>query len=165
MALTRAKGINLPLLSVYTALGEKVTIFDNGTVVEMERYFSGAYYYPNLKYTTVYVDFDDTIIINKRVSLNVISFLFQCWNNNKHVVLLTKHSSEIVKSLSEYAISINLFSEIIEITEHDNKVNYIVPEGAIFIDNMYAERKAVHDKFGIPVYDVDQVEFLIEKKC
>jgi hypothetical protein len=35
-------------------------------------------------------------------------------------------------------------------------------KNAIFIDDSFAERKKVHDVLGIPVYDVDMVESLID---
>ena len=53
-----------------------------------------------------------------------------------------------------------MFTEIIHISLEDNKTNYIEPEKAIFVDNAYKERKLVHDKFNIPVFDVEGIEVL-----
>ena len=44
----------------------------------------------------------------------------------------------------------------------ENKEDYIKKEKAIFIDNMYAERKSVITKLGIPVFDVDAIEVLLD---
>ena len=164
MVLTRAKGINLPLLSVYTALGRDILCFDNGRNVEMERYFAGSYTVEGLSYSTVYIDFDDTVTLNGKVNLNVIRFLYQCRNEGKTVILLTKHIHDIHASLSRYAISESLFSRIVPMEEGERKSAKITTADAIFIDNMFAERLEVSKACRIPVFDVDQVEFLLDRR-
>ena len=164
MVLTRAKGINLPLLSVYAAMGRDILCFDNGRDVEMERYFTGSYTIEGLTYSTVYIDFDDTVTLNGKVNLNVIRFLYQCHNEGKEVVLLTKHIHDIHASLSRYAISEGLFSRIVPMEEGEKKSLKIETKDAIFIDNMFAERLDVRQVCGIPVFDVDQVEFLLDRR-
>ena len=164
MVLTRARGINLPLLSVYAAMGRDIAVFDNGRDVEMERYFAGSYTISGLSYRTVYIDFDDTVTLNGKVNLNVIRFLYQCRNQGVRVVLLTKHIHDIRESLSRYAISEQLFSEIVPMEEGEHKSLHIKEKDAIFIDNMFAERLEVRKTCGIPVFDVDQVEFLLDRR-
>lgn len=164
MALTRAKGINLPLLSVYSAMGRDIAVFDNGFNVEMERYFTGSYTISGLQYDTVYIDFDDTITLNGKVNLNAIRFLYQCRNKGKNVVLLTRHIHDIHDTLMRYAISESLFSSIVSIDDGKQKSEYISPENAIFIDNMFAERLEVSRMLQIPVYDADQIEFLLDRR-
>ena len=44
----------------------------------------------------------------------------------------------------------------------DNKISYINPHKAIFIDNAYQERAAVARKYSIPVFDVDGIEVLLD---
>ena len=161
MCQTRAKGINLPLLSVYTALGNDVTIFDNKYKVQMDRALIGRYFI-DYYYETVYIDFDDTITLNKGVNLNVVKFLYQCKNFGKSVILLTRHANDIDESLSQYALSKNLFDKIIHINNEDLKSKYIDPNNAIFIDNAYKEREDVAKVHSIPVFDVDGIEFLLD---
>ena len=79
--------------------------------------------------------------------------------------MLTKHEKEIYKSLENYCIDKNLFSEIIHIAPDDNKADYINPQGAVFIDNAYKERYNVHKKHNIPVFDVDGIEVLMDWRC
>ena len=161
MCLTRAMGINLPLLSVYNIMGYDFDVFQNPYNVKLDRTLISRYKI-DYEYDTVYFDFDDTLIINDKVHLPSISFLYQCKNNNKKIILITRHAKDLYESFRKYSISLSLFDEIIHIKKTDEKINFIKPNKAIFIDNAYAERKKVFDKFGIPVFDVDNLEVLFD---
>lgn len=162
MCLTRAKGLNLPLLSVYNALGYDVKACPNNVQITMDRTLISRYKI-DYEYDMVYFDFDDTLIINNKVHLPAIRFLYQCRNAGKKVVLLTKHEKDIFKTLEQFAISEKLFAKIVCISLDDEKINYINPaERAIFVDNAYQEREKVREKFNIPVFDVDGLEVLLD---
>lgn len=161
MCLSRAQGINLPLLSVYVTMGYDVDAFKNPYNVIIDRTLISRYKI-NYEYDTVYFDFDDTLIINNQVHLPSISFLYQCKNQNKKIVLLTRHENDLYKTMEKFAISKDLFSKIIHLNFNDKKTKYINPEKAIFIDNAYQERKLVHDEFNIPVFDVEGIEVLAD---
>lgn len=161
MCLTRAKGINLPLLSVYIALGQEITVFDNGRNVEMDRALIGRYDI-HVDYNCVYIDFDDTITLRGEVNPMAMFFLYQCKNKKKKVYLLTRHIYDIKESLEKHAISEQLFDEIINIQERESKSDYIKRTDSIFIDNMFKERQDVKQKWGIPVFDADAFEFLLD---
>ena len=113
-------------------------------------------------YETVYFDFDDTLIIDNKVNLKAIWFLYQCLNSGKKIILLTKHDKELYRSMEKYKINSNIFSEIIHIAPTDSKSSYIRPHKAIFIDNAYNERKDVESVHHIPVFDVDNIEVLMD---
>jgi len=161
MCLTRARCVNFPLLSVYTAIGLDIEILPNNYSVKMDRALISRYKI-DFEYENVYFDFDDTLIIRCKVNLNAIRFLYQCKNMNKRVILITKHIDDIYRSMEKYSIDKNLFSEIISIKEIEKKSYYIKYKNAIFIDNAYAERSDVAKNCGIPVFDVDGIEFLLD---
>lgn len=164
MCMTRAKGVNLPLLTVYAALGYDTNIYDNGCRVEMDRSLIGRYNL-NIDYSDVYIDFDDTITLRGNVNPLAMFFLYQCHNQGKKVHLLTKHINDIHETLKKYAISEGLFEDIIAVAEDDRKSKYIDASKSIFIDNMFKERTDVHNTLGIPVFDVDAFEFLLDWRC
>lgn len=166
MCLSRARGINLPLLSIYAASGQEVEVFENSYSVQMDRTLISRYQI-DYEYQTVYVDYDDTIVFREEVCPAVIRFLYQCRNQNKKIVLLTKHSlshkDTVLESLKLYAISPDIFDEIVELSDAEEKSDFIRnADGAVFIDNAYFERKKVHEKIGIPVFDVEGVEVLLD---
>ena len=161
MCLTRAKGVNLPLLSAYVAMGYDISVIPNNYNVEMDRTLISRYEI-DYDYETVYFDFDDTLIIDNKVNLKAIWFLYQCLNSGKKIILLTKHDKELYRSMEKYKINSNIFSEIIHIAPTDSKSSYIRPNKAIFIDNAYNERKDVESIHHIPVFDVDNIEVLMD---
>ena len=115
----------------------------------------------DISYDTVYVDFDDTVTVRGKVNTVLMMFLYQARNAGKRIVLLTKHARDIAQSLDEYAVSPRLFDEIVHLDPGADKTPYIRPN-SIFIDDSFAERKAVHDICGIPVFDLDMVESLLD---
>lgn len=163
MCLSRAQGINLPLLSVYTAMGYDISVSKNPYNIVMDRTLISRYKI-DYNYETVYFDFDDTLIINEKVHLPSIRFLYQCKNQNKKIILITKHEKDLNQTLDKYAISKNLFDKILHLNMDDKKIDFIKPQKAIFIDNAYQERKAIQDKFNIPVFDVEGIEVLLDWK-
>lgn len=165
MCLSRAAGVNLPLLSVYAAAGRDVEILRNSFAVTVDRTLISRYQ-TDLRYRRVYIDLDDTILTRGKVHLPAIRFLYQCANKGTEAVLLTRHAADRGEpaelALRKARIARELFSEIVELPPERPKYAAIDPEGAIFIDNAFAERKAVHDHLGIPVFDVDGIEVLLD---
>ena len=162
MCLSRARGINLPLLSVYAAQGKPITIFENPYTVKMDRTLISRYII-DCEYDTVYIDYDDTVVEGDKISLPVIKFLYQCKNKGIEVILLTRHEADhsdtVEESLVSHAISKDLFAKIIKLSFSDKKSSFITAN-SIFIDNSYAERKEVHDVKGIPVFDIEGIEVI-----
>lgn len=165
MCLTRARGVNLPLLSVYAAMGLPIHVESNNCTVEVDRILISRY---ELKYDfeTVYVDYDDTVIVRDKVQPTILRLLYQFRAQNKRVVLISRHDSDHPDSLEEsmvnHYISPGLFDQIIKIGFDQKKSNFINPEKAIFIDNAFKERHEVLTTHGIPVFDVDTAEALID---
>ena len=161
MALTRARGVNLPLLSVYTAMGYDISVSPNAYHVQMDSSLIRRYKI-DYEYDTVYFDFDDTLTLRGKINLRAIWFLYQCKNYGKKIVLLTKHEHELFDTMAHYCISPKLFDEIVHILPSESKADYIAPERAIFVDNAYAERASVRTKHNMPVFDVDGLDTLMD---
>ncbi len=160
MALNRNRGINFPLLSIYDAFGIRVDIVANNFTLEMDRALSNRFI-TNLYYEHVYVDLDDTIILNGKVNTQLIAFLYQCINKEVKVHLLTKHDGDILETLKKYKLS-QIFDSYFQLTESEKKVDYIKFKNSIFIDDSFKERKEVFETLGIPVFDLDSIELLID---
>lgn len=161
MCMARAIGVNLPLLSVYDAMGLEIEILPNLYHAAADRTLISRYTL-DYEYDTVYLDYDDTLVVDGKVHLPAIWFLYQCRNENKTVILLTKHPTDIYTDMKKSCIAEALFDRIIEINPQKSKAAYINPHRAIFIDNAYAERKEVYNAHHMPVFDVDAIEFLTD---
>lgn len=161
MGLSRNLGVNFPLLTIYNNLNFDVNLIENDYKIEVDRAFINRYIV-DLEYDFVYVDLDDTLIIRDNVNIFLIMFLYQCANQNKKIILITRHIKEIEDTLNKFKINKNLFNEIIHIKDKSKKSVYVKENNAIFIDDSFAERKDVREKLGINVYDLDMIESLID---
>ena len=163
MGLSRNLGINFPMLTLFTFWGYDVGIIDNNYGIILDRAFYSAYKI-DYDYKHVYLDFDDTIVVDNKVNADMMRFIYQSINKGKKIHLLSKHQKDIRESLQQYCIAENLFDDIIVIEKEDEKYKYVTEKNAIFVDDSFAERKKIHDNVGIPVFDVDMIESLIDWK-
>ena len=164
MCLHRNHGINFELMSIYDRMGYEIDTINNNFELEVERALINRFI-AKYEYNTVYMDFDDTIINKNKVNEFIMLFLYQCINNNKKIILITKHKTDILEDLRKYKIDINIFNKIIVVKEEENKSAFIEQKNkAIFIDDSFKERKDVSEKIKIPCFDLDAIEALIDWK-
>jgi len=154
-------GVNFSALSLFDAMDLDVNILCNQVDIQQECRIKTSYRLAYC-YDTVYIDFDDTLTNCDKVNLNMIKLLYQFINKDKRVVLITRHEGDLYQELKKFKISSDLFDEVIWIRDNTLKSEYVVEKHAIFIDNYFKERLAVSQKCGIPVFDVDAAEALLE---
>jgi hypothetical protein len=159
LALTRVHGPNLLLLSLFDRLNFDVVIVKNKQKIEIDRAFF-ARYILNFQMDSIYLDFDDTLVVGGKVNAFLIYFLYQSKNEGKELFLITKHKGDIYSSLHQHHIPVSLFSELIHLKKEDQKTDFIKFKNPIFIDDSFIERKSVSEKLGIPVFDIDSIEAL-----
>ena len=146
-------------LTIFNAFGFDVDILVNSVGIEMDRALDNKYNL-HFEFTKVYVDYDDCLIINNKVNIKLVEFLYRCLNEGKEIFLITKHELDLKENLKKYRLY-NLFDEILHINKIDDKYKYIKNSDCIFIDDSFAERKAVKEKLGIPVFSPDMIETLL----
>lgn len=163
MAFYRELGINFALLSLFDAMDYDVKIIFNDYKLILDRCLKNSYYL-DYEYNKVYIDFDDTLIVDGKINTTLMKLIYQSINKNIKVSLLTKHAYILDETLKKYRINKELFDEIILIDSHKKKADYIEKSKAVFIDNYFPERMSVKKICNIPVFDVDAVECLIDSR-
>jgi carbamoyl-phosphate synthase large subunit len=156
----RNKGVNLATLSLFDRMGHDIEIRDRelsieATILPTKRYRI------DYEYDDVYVDLDDTVLVNNRVNPLLIAFLYQCRNLGKKIHLITKHRHDLSETLEKHKIHA-LFDNIIWLKSFDQKSLHMKSERAIFIDDAFSERKQVSERLGIPTFEVSAVESLMD---
>jgi len=159
MGLDRNRGMNLPLMSLFDASGLEVNIQKNSFEIEMDRALGNSFRM-NIEYDSVYVDYDDTLIVDGKINTQLVRFLYQCVNKGVRLLLLTRHNGDIKDRLACIRMG-SLFDEVIHIDKNEPKSKYI-KGNAIFIDDSFMEREDVLHVCGIPVFDPCMVESLID---
>lgn len=158
MALYRAKGVNFPLLSVLNAQEKDVKISPNSFEMRMDRHLSNDFKL-TVQYDTVYVDLDDTLIIDGMINTILVRFLYQCVNNKKPIILITRNK-EYEDLLIIHKLRA-LFHSAIWVEKGEQKGQFIKPN-SIFIDDSYTERMSAQS--ACPVFDISEVECLIDER-
>lgn len=159
-ALDRAIGVNFSQLALFDCFDYDVEINTNDYEVVLDRAL-GNKYSCRPDFDTVYIDYDDCLILNKKdINCELIRFLYQCINEKKRLILLTKHLGDLKGELSDFRLD-HLFDEVIHINPEDRKVDHIKAGKFIFIDDSFAERKRVQDAFQAPVFSPEMVETLL----
>jgi len=161
MGMYRNLGVNFPLLSLYVAKNTDVSIIENTIDLSVDRAFINRYR-SNLSYQVVYIDFDDTIIIDDKINTFLIQFVYQCQNNSVDVVLITRHFNVVEDTLEQLKIHKKLFQKIIHLKQGEKKSDFIENKNAIFIDDSFNERADVFSQCAIPVFDIDSIELLLD---
>lgn len=157
-ALYRALGVNFALLSIFDAFDIDVSIVPNRYEVEMDRALSNRYRL-GIDYSTVYVDFDDCLVIDNEVNSELLAFLYQAINRGKRIILLTRHDGNLDEALRKFRVA-SVFDEIIHLGPVDVKSGHIHYKSSIFIDDSFAERSEVASQLAIPTFSPDMVECL-----
>lgn len=167
-AISKGKGVNLPLLSLCDFSGLETNVIENDYVVECDKTYIDRYQL-HFSYNHVYVDYDDTVTYKNGTAVNpyVIAYLYQCKAKDIKITLVTRHASSFDEPLNasfkRLKIAPDLFDDIFELNWDQSKCECINdPENSIFLDNSFAERKMIHDKFNMNVFDVCNVDSLFD---
>ena len=156
-------GVNFPALSLFDFMGFPVRVLLNNIQMVLDRGIETSFFL-DYEYDTLYVDYDDTLIVDNKVNTTIIKIIYQSINKGRRVVLLTKHIGDLKESLNTYHLSEEMFDEIILLEPKCKKADYIKPGRSVLIDNYFPERLDVKTRLGIPVFDVDAVACLIDSR-
>jgi hypothetical protein len=162
MCLYRHQGLNFPLLSVYDALDRDVEVIQNTFNIEVDRTLTNRFSI-DYEFDTIYLDYDDTLVCDGKVNIYILMLLYQWAHQKKQVILLTRHDKCLKESFEKFHIHESLFTKIYHFDWNQEKAELIDKDkAAIFIDNAFSERKKVFELKGIPVFDVDAVDCLLD---
>lgn len=167
-AISKGKGINLPLLALCDFSDLPTEAISNDCVVTCDKSYIDRYSL-DIEYNHVFIGYDDTVTFKNGTAVNpyVIAYLYQCKARGIKITLVTRHYSTfgepIQDSFERFNINDKLFNEIIELSFEEKKNCALKEfESAIFIDNSFTERKQIHDSLGIPVFDPCNIDCLFD---
>jgi hypothetical protein len=163
MALSRARGANLAWLSILEAEGSEFDVLLGEYDVRIDRALLNRFS-TGVRYSTVYVDLDDTLILGDKVNIPVVRFLFQAINAGKRIVLITRHDGDPEETLRRFRLC-GVPDEIVHLDRQASKADAIADSDAIFIDDSFGERAEVARGAGIPTFDVSMLEALIDDRA
>ena len=168
MSTHRVLGVNFPLLSLYEACDADVNVEPiPAKNISISRSLTDRYSY-DISFDTVYIDFDDCLLIHNQVNTHLLSFLYQTLQNGKRLVLLTRHATShnepIQDALNRHHIAASLFDKIIDVPAGTMKSSFVKDKNSIFIDDSFRERTDMSQRVGIPTFDPSMVDLLIDTR-
>lgn len=134
----RLEGINLTLASIYNLEFPIVRI---GPRTISKKYMRLSYSAVDfgVSFESVFVDYDDTVIVNGKINVSVITFLLHARNDGKEIILLTRHKGDLQASLVTFRLE-NFFNKIIRVDPMLEKSVYLPKSGLhLLIDDSYSE--------------------------
>ena len=160
MVAQRARGVNLPLMAVHDYLGRDLIVLPETRVRRIDRRIATRATL-DFDFDTVYVDLDDTLIIDGHAVPQVMAFLYASVRKGRRLVLITRHAADVGATLERARIAASLFDRIVHVTDGSCKSLHVTPR-SIFVDNHFPERLAVARRHGVPVLDVDMLELFTD---
>lgn len=162
MALSRNRGVNYALLTLYAYLGMPFSVLAQDFPIRLDRALGNRFRTEHV-YDCVYLDLDDTLIVESRVHPTLAALLYQWRAQRVAVVLVTRHARCPRQTLRDYCLAESLFEAIVHVQDGTPKSGAIDKERqAIFIDDSWRERLDVSRQCAIPVFDIDAVEQLLD---
>jgi hypothetical protein len=156
MAAHRVCGVNFPLLAMMELEDAKLHIAPNKMRIEMDRALSNRYR-SHVKFDTLYLDLDDTMLCGSTLEENVARLICRCINQEIHLVLITERgveSSGVARKLG------SLFDEVLQVSGDEPRSSVIRETSSIYVDNNPARRIEVSRTRRIPTFDTSMIELL-----
>lgn len=158
MCTHRVMGVNFPLLTILEHERCNVQLLTLSTQMEVDRALQNRYRC-NVSYHKLYIDLDDTLLIDGAVNLEALRLVFTCINKKIPVVLITRHTGDLSETLRMHRLA-GLFDEVLHLDGTERKSDYIPHESAIFVDDSFSERLDVLQRSNIPTFDCSMLEAL-----
>jgi hypothetical protein len=157
---SRANGVNISELALWDNQKIKVSTYENSSSIILERYLESKMTLVE-NYSHVYIDLDNTILVNGVINHWAVAFLLQEINNGRKIHLITKSLETNLNNFLAKMRILGFFDTVIHLQISDEKFKFIDERNAIFIDDSYTERLAVSSHLGIPCFGPEVIPLMV----
>lgn len=162
MGVYRQLGVNFAAMSIFDAMGRDVKVLFNDLNLTVDLRFKNNCFLC-FEYESVYLDLENTLVVNGRLNVELLNFLYLCFTRGLKVILLTNEKDAYEEILMKYPISSKLFHQVLSINHRGKTSDYITQTKAVYISSNFHKRWQVKESCGIPVFDLDAIECLVER--
>jgi hypothetical protein len=143
--ISRLRGVNLSLLNIHLFMhsSNKLYIYDQFNYAKSKRTEGFDLCF---KFNEIFVDLDDTLIIDDRTNLPLLKFLNKNRIEGIPINIITRNQNP-ENLINKYRISRDLFNSIIRIGPSEKKSAFIDSNTFIFVDDSHSERMEVKRRF------------------
>jgi carbamoyl-phosphate synthase large subunit len=142
MGLSRARGVNLPLLALYERAGVTPRIHPLTEAIAVQRPLAEIFVV-EAPVEHIYVDLDDTLIVRGRLNARLVHILALARDRSIPITLITRHSADPERTVTEHGVR-ELFSSIAHVQRGVPKSS-VIPNrlASFFVDDSFQEREEV----------------------
>ena len=157
--LRRAQGLNFAHLTLLATMEESVQILRQAGATSLRRVSTDLFLgLPSFR--RIYVDYDDTIILNGSVNAELVGFLAAAKSKGIHICLISRHQGALRDELRDRNLGW-LFDEVVHLLDGSSKSTFVSDgEDSIFIDDSFSERQEVAETCGVLSLDASAVRGL-----
>lgn len=149
----RAHGVNLVEATLFDALDIDVK-FPQVPPSGFETFRRLSTRLTGLEFDTVYVDYDDTIMVDGKPLPELVGLLYKWHNEGKKIVIVSRNVQE-----DPAFFLLDLQPDYIHCPRPEPKSQHI-KLGGIFIDDSFTEREEVRKNAGVPVFGLEALNML-----
>jgi hypothetical protein len=142
-------------MALYQAKGEDVSVIQEAVFPMV--WVSGF----NLGYVfnQIFVDFDDTIIVNSKLNRSLLMFLRRQKLSGVKITIISKNVGDLAGVLKSLKLR-KFFDEIIQVPQNTRKSSFIMTSDSfLFIDDSFSERLEMKERFLDQTLTLDSTAF------
>lgn len=152
--INRFNGVNLTLLSLYQQFGHEVSIHGQWNLNRITDSKLDLF----KSFTDIYVDWDDTIIINGKPNKQLLVKLFAAKLDGKKIHVVTRN--EDIHMLLNVNHRLTSLFDSVTVVNSGSKAEYITPY-SLFIDDSFYERRTVLESLPVTALPYNEAIQLI----
>ncbi|MCU1580500.1 MAG: ATP-grasp fold domain protein DUF201-type [Rhodoglobus sp.] len=160
----RAQGVNLAQLSILTAGQLPVRVYQTRFRFTARRAQGISEVHCIERFTSLYVDLDDTLILNGAINPPVEELVRFVKARGIPVALVTRHLKDPDVTLAEFGLA-DLFDRVFHATKGEPKMSFIAAEGnSVLIDDSFSERVAAShpNTLAVDASSANQLKWLFD---
>jgi hypothetical protein len=139
----RLAGVNLPLMSLYQANGAAVAVIQEDVTPKVW----GSGFDLGFVFNQIFVDFDDTIIVNSKLNSSLLKFLKRQKRNGVGINVISKNIGDLPEVLRGLKLG-SFFEQVIQVPPSSHKRDFILTSDSfLFIDDSFSERLEIKEAF------------------
>jgi len=151
----RLSGVNLSLMALYQAKGEDVSVIQEAVFPRV--WVSG--FNLGFVFNQIFVDFDDTIIVNSKLNGSLLKFLRRQKLSGVKITIISKNVGDLAGMLKGLKLR-RFFDEIIQVPQNTRKSSFInTSDSFLFIDDSFSERLEMKERFLNQTLTLDSTAF------
>ncbi len=162
MSVSRLRGVNLPLLSLYEMDRQPIVIRELPVSVRVDRALRERVRDP-ITPRIAYVDLDDTLVVRGHVNTELVAVLVEIRGRGARLEVVTRHEGDPIARLEQLGL-LGIFDAVHHLRCGEPKSSVVADGPNLLIDDSFSERVEVADASGALAIDCSMLALLSDDR-